>query len=240
MRSANRFLERFNSGERPASNQPERTQDGPGQRIVRVHGYEIEKLIAFGGQGTVYKARQKATGRNVAIKVPIGDTQRRPSTRYRFQREIELTARLDHPGIVRVFGDCELDDGRIGCVMEFVEGEPFDRWAAKQRVNGRAGTRRIIEVMSLVVDALAYAHQRAVMHRDLKPSNVIVTAEDLPRVLDFGLAKALDESRKSFATLTARSSARWCTPRRSRSATGMTRAICGPMSTLSAFCCSRL
>lgn len=202
MRSANRFLERFNSGEGLASTRHEGPHEGPGQRVVRIHGYEIEKLLAFGGQGSVYKARQKATGRDVAIKVPIGDTQRRPSTRYRFQREIELTARLDHPGIVRVFGDCELDDGRIGCVMEFVEGEPFDRWAARERVHGRAGTRRIIEVMSLVADAIAYAHQRAVMHRDIKPSNVVVTAEGAPRVLDFGLAKALDESGKSFATLT--------------------------------------
>lgn len=202
MRSANAFLARFNStggeGHAPDGRAPE----GPGLRAIHVSGYEVERLIAFGGQGTVYKARQKATGRDVAIKVPIGDTQRRPSTRFRFQREIELTARLDHPGIVRVFGDCSLDDGRIGCVMEFVEGLPVDRWASEQRPAGRAGVRRIIEVLTAVADAIAYAHIHAVMHRDIKPSNVVVTPEGSPRVLDFGLAKALNESGRTYATLT--------------------------------------
>lgn len=165
-------------------------------------GYAIDAVVDVGGQGVVYRARQVATGRVVAIKVPVGDAVRRPAKRYRFQREIELTARLDHPGIVHVLGDCAAPDGRVGCVMEFVVGQRFDDWAEAQRAEGATGRRRMIEAMRDVADAIAYAHQRAVLHRDLKPSNVIVTEDGRPRVLDFGLAKALDDGSGSFATMT--------------------------------------
>ena len=194
MRDANRFLSRFTS--RRANDLT--SEPDPG--TIRVAGYEVERLIAFGGQGAVYKARQRATGRTVAIKVPLGDALQRPSSRYRFQREIELTARLDHPGIVRVFGDCQLDDGRLACVMEFVEGEAIDRWADRVRAEGPESIRKTVEVMWHVADAIAYAHQHAVVHRDIKPSNVIVTADEQPHVLDFGLAKALGETGTSFVT----------------------------------------
>lgn len=197
MRSANRFLERFQSGGGEAPSDMVR-----GAEHLRAPGYRVSELIAFGGQGAVYRAVQTATGREVAIKVPIGDLQRRPSARYRFQREIELTARLNHPGIVRVLGACELDDGRVGCVMEFVEGVAFDRWARPLREQGAGSVRPIVEGAAHVADAIAYAHQRAVMHRDLKPSNVVVTDDGAPRVLDFGLAKVLGESAPSFATMT--------------------------------------
>ncbi len=197
MRSANIFLERFQSGAADREF-PSLADSG----TIRVPGYQIEGLVAIGGQGAVYRAVQDGTVRAVAIKVPLGDAVRKPSTRYRFQREIELTARLDHAGIVRVIGPCELVDGRVGCVMEFIEGEPFDRWAAARAELGHAAVRRIVEAAVQVADAIAYAHQRAVLHRDIKPSNVIVTESGKPCVLDFGLAKALDESAQSFATLT--------------------------------------
>ncbi len=196
MRSANRFLLRFQSREGTES---PRTAD---PESIQVDGYMIQSVVAFGGQGAVYKAIQAGTGRTVAIKVPLADTQSRPSSRYRFEREIELTARLDHPAIVRVIGPCELADGRIGCVMEFIEGERFDHWAQARRDSDRDAVRGIVEAGVRVADAIAYAHQRAVLHRDIKPSNVIVSAEGEPHVLDFGLAKALGESAQSFATLT--------------------------------------
>jgi WD40 repeat protein/tRNA A-37 threonylcarbamoyl transferase component Bud32 len=202
MRAAHAFLARFQQCSEAASSHDATALEGPSPRTIRVPGYEVDSLIALGGQGSVYKARQTATGRDVAIKVPLRDTQRRPSTRYRFQREIELTARLNHPGIVRVFGDCRLDDGRIGCVMEFVEGIPVDCWSNAARSEGSNGVRRIVELMTDVADAIAYAHQHVVMHRDIKPSNVIVTPEGKPRVLDFGLAKALNESGAPYSTQT--------------------------------------
>ncbi len=195
MRRANRFLERFRTGSEDATppGQPE-----PG--LVQIPGYRVLGLLAYGGQGAVYRAVQQGTEREVAVKVPIGSAQRRPSARYRFEREIELTARLDHPGIVRVLGACELRDGRLGCVMEFVNGVAFDRWAAAQRDRGKL--RGIVVAAEAIADAIAYAHQRAIIHRDIKPSNVIVTEDGTPRVLDFGLAKAIDGSGSSFATLT--------------------------------------
>lgn len=197
MRRANRFLQRFRTG-----GCGEQADTLPDPASIRIRGYDIQAVLAFGGQGTVYRAVQAGTGRPVAIKVPLGDTLRRPSARYRFQREIELTARLSHPGIVRVLGSCELADGRVGCVMEFIEGQPFDRWAQARRREGRAAVRQIVDAGARVADAIAFAHQRAVLHRDIKPSNVVVASGGTPHVLDFGLAKALDDSAASFATLT--------------------------------------
>lgn len=207
MRSAEGFLDRFRgplsrSAEAEGCDPGAPQVVGPGARPVIVEGYTVERLIAFGGQGAVYKARQKSTDRLVAIKVPLADTQRRPSTKYRFEREVELAARLDHPGVVRIIEACRLDDGRLGYVMEFVEGESFDRWAAGVRPDGQAGLRRIVAALADVADAIAYAHLRAVLHRDIKPSNVVVTREGRARILDFGLAKALDGSGSSFTTVT--------------------------------------
>jgi WD40 repeat protein/tRNA A-37 threonylcarbamoyl transferase component Bud32 len=202
MRSAHAFLARFRSGAPDARPDEDADRTSAAQHLVTAPGYTVKELVAFGGQGLVYRARQTATGRDVAIKVPIRNTQMRPSTRFRFQREIELTARLNHPGIVQVYGDCQLDDGRIACIMEFVEGKPIDRWASEVREQGAPGVRRIVELICGVSDAIAYAHQHAVMHRDIKPSNVIVTPVGSARVLDFGLAKALDESGAPFSTLT--------------------------------------
>lgn len=195
VRRANQFLERFRTGAADVA-----TLAGPEPSLAQIQGYNVLGLLSYGGQGAVYRAIQRRTSREVAIKVPIGDAQRRPSARYRFEREIELTARLDHPGIVRVLGACELNDGRLGCVMEFVHGETFDRWASRER--GRGSLRGIVAAAEAVADAIAYAHQRAIIHRDIKPSNVLVTENGTPRVLDFGLAKAIDNSGSSFATMT--------------------------------------
>lgn len=205
MRNANRFLDRFKSAvSRDSPPRPSVRATGlpSDSATIRIRGYQVQHVLAFGGQGAVYRAVQAGTGRAVAIKVPLGDSQRRPSIRYRFEREIELTAKLDHPAIVRVFGACELDDGRVGCVMECIEGQRFDAWAEAQRAEGRVSVRDIVEAAVKIVDAISFAHQRGVLHRDIKPSNVIVTAEDSPHVLDFGLAKALGDSKQSFETLT--------------------------------------
>ncbi|MBX3360787.1 MAG: serine/threonine protein kinase [Phycisphaeraceae bacterium] len=208
MRSAEGFLDRFRGpvarsrDEVERGLKPEHQRAMEGASPVVVEGYSVEGLVAFGGQGAVYKAVQRGTGRLVAIKLPLGDTQRHPSTRYRFEREVELAARLDHPGIVRIIEACRVEDGRLGYVMEYVEGETIDRWSMRTRADGAAGMRRIVAVMAEVADAIAAAHQRAVLHRDIKPSNVIVAGDGRARVLDFGLAKSLDASGSSFVTMT--------------------------------------
>ncbi len=195
MRKADLFLERFRTSVGDPPMQAPRDQETP-----LIAGYASVQLLAYGGQGVVYRAVQQGTSREVAIKVPLASAMRRASARYRFEREIELTARLDHPGIVRVLESCELGDGRLGCVMEFVRGEDFDRWSS--RVRERGEIRSVVEAVCEISDAIAYAHRRAVIHRDIKPSNVIVTEDGRARVLDFGLAKAIDEHESSFATVT--------------------------------------
>lgn len=163
-------------------------------------GYELEALLDFGGQGAVYRARETATGRSVAIKIPFGDPIRSPAKRYRFMRELELSSRLEHPAIVRTLGACEGRGGRLGCVMELVDGESFDDWMAARRREPN-GVRAIVEALLAIADAIVFAHQRAVLHRDLKPANVLFDREGRPMILDFGLAKALDQEG-SFATVT--------------------------------------
>ncbi|MCA9299815.1 MAG: serine/threonine protein kinase, partial [Phycisphaerales bacterium] len=197
MRRANRFLERFVSTERTAPMVPDVDHSS---LCPEVEGYRDLELHASGGQGLVYRAHHPSTGRQVAIKIPLGDMVRRPSTRYRFQREIELTARLDHPSIVRVFGDCATSDGRLGCVMEFAPGRPIDAWSDAHRGPDQASVRRLVETMREVCDAISYAHQRAILHRDIKPGNVLVDDDHRAHVLDFGLAKETDSDSCTFAT----------------------------------------
>lgn len=193
------FLDRFASAAEPT---PEATSSALRDELRHEFaGYEIVALLDFGGQGAVYRAIERSSGRAVAIKIPFGDPIRSPAKRYRFRREVELTGRLHHPSIVPVLAVCEGRGGRLGCVMELVEGTPFDAWTAARRAEPD-GRRAIVAAVAEVADAMAYAHRRAVLHRDLKAGNVLVGDDGRPRILDFGLAKALDDEAGSFATMT--------------------------------------
>ncbi|UCF16716.1 MAG: protein kinase, partial [Phycisphaerales bacterium] len=109
-----------------------------------------------------------------------------PKAQARFQREVELTARLDHPNIARIY-DSGLHQGMYYYAMELIEGAPLDQY-----VKGKSLSRtEILALMQRVCQAVLYAHLRAVIHRDLKPSNIIVDSDGRPHILDFGLAKAL-------------------------------------------------
>ncbi len=149
-------------------------------------------MIGRGGQGAVYKGVQPGTGRVVAIKrISVGgeEGERR---RERFRREVELAASLRHPGIVTIH---ELVDGDAAVVMEWIDGEDAHVWG--DRVRGEVGgdaesVRRIVRVVRRAAEAAAYAHARGVLHRDLKPSNILVDASDFPRIVDFGLARAVE------------------------------------------------
>lgn len=193
------FLDRFASAAEPT---PGATSSALRDELRHEFaGYEIVALLDFGGQGAVYRAIERSSGRAVAIKIPFGDPIRSPAKRYRFRREVELTGRLHHPSIVPVLAVCEGRGGRLGCVMELVEGTPFDAWTAARRAEPD-GRRAIVAAVAEVADAMAYAHRRAVLHRDLKAGNVLVGDDGRPRILDFGLAKALDDEAGSFATMT--------------------------------------
>ncbi|MFG0317529.1 MAG: serine/threonine-protein kinase, partial [Planctomycetota bacterium JB042] len=149
-----------------------------------VPGYRILGEIHRGGQGVVYRALQERTRRVVALKVLHGGPLAGPRERARFEREVQLLARLDHPGIVTVHDTGEAAGGTF-LVMDHVAGLPLDRWAAERRPS----LPERLDLFARICDAVHAAHLHGVIHRDLKPSNVRVTDDGAPRVLDFGLAK---------------------------------------------------
>ncbi len=108
--------------------------------------------------------------------------------RGRFQREVDLTARLEHPNIARVYDGGEIA-GLCFYAMELIDGLPLDQHVQQQSLS----RRQILELMKVICDAVQYAHQKGVIHRDLKPANILIDSAGQPRVLDFGLAKALLE-----------------------------------------------
>jgi hypothetical protein len=136
--------------------------------------------------GTVWRAVQQSTRREVALKLlkDIGFTS--GTARIRFEREVELAARLEHPHIARVY-DSGVRSGVYFYAMELVDGLPLDVYVAEQHLD----TAQILKLVRMIAKAVEHAHQRGVIHRDLKPSNILVTKDGQPHVLDFGLAKAL-------------------------------------------------
>ena len=149
--------------------------------------YEIISAIGAGGMGEVYRARDPKLGRDVAIKVLPEAFARDAERMARFQREAKVLASLSHPNIATIYG---LEDSAStrALVMELVEGPTLaDRIKAGPIPVGEA-----VRIARQIADALEYAHERGIIHRDLKPANVKVTNHDAIKVLDFGLAKALE------------------------------------------------
>jgi tetratricopeptide (TPR) repeat protein len=171
--------------------------------LTSIDGYELHEEIERGGQGIVYRATHRASGRLAAMKVMRGGATR---TRARLEREARLAARLRHPNIVTIHDCGELPDGRFGIAMEWVDGIPLDVWAARIRNDAArdASQRRarLLAVFSKLCDAIAHAHRHGVIHRDLKPTNVLVDADEEPRILDFGIAIESGSSASSRVTIT--------------------------------------
>lgn len=156
-------------------------------------GYEITGEIYRGGQGVVYKALQKSTKRTVAIKVVLRGAFATRRQRNRFEREIEIAARLRHPNIVTIHESGVTTDGSHYFVMEYVEGVALDTYWRNAEPGGDAGERIAgkLRMFAKICDAVNAAHQRGIIHRDLKPANILIDGAGEPRVLDFGLAKAV-------------------------------------------------
>jgi len=164
-----------------------------------IGGYEILRTIHQGGQGIVYAARQQSTRRLVAVKLLLMGRYATKRQRHRFEREIDLTATLDHPNIVTVFDSGITDDGRLYLVMRYVEGRPLDEYVADRSLS----IPQTLALFTKITEAVNYAHQRGVIHRDLKPSNILIDADGAPHLLDFGLAKhrdALEDAQRSVET----------------------------------------
>src|SRR5690606_26056813 len=132
----------------------------------------------------------------VALKLLNAVAEASPELRERFARERELLARLDHPGIARLLDGGILDDGRPFLAMEYVEGERIDLHAERLPLNER------IALFAKVCEAVADAHRCLVIHRDLKPANILVDPRGQPRLLDFGIARLIEDEDVSANTQT--------------------------------------
>jgi serine/threonine protein kinase len=154
---------------------------------LRLPGYSGFQLVAQGGEGAVYRARQDGLGRDVAIKaLQVVD----PATQARFRRELEITVRLgrQHPHIVTVLDTGTLPDGRPCIVMEFYDlGSLHDRL----RAHGPLPVAEVVAAGTAVSDALAFAHGQGFLHRDVKPQNVLVLPTSYV-LADFGIARGAD------------------------------------------------
>jgi eukaryotic-like serine/threonine-protein kinase len=162
--------------------------------------YTIESLIGEGGMGRVFAARQRVTGQKVALKVIRPGFVSSSSTR-RFRAEIAFLGRLQHENIAQVFAAGDLVNEGVHqpfVAMEFIEGLDFKTWCRGRSLRDRA------EILIQIANGVHHAHQRGIIHRDLKPENIMVTPKGRAKILDFGVARAIEGQSTSspHATMT--------------------------------------
>ena len=165
---------------------------------TRLGPYELLEEIGCGGMGEVYRA-VRADGqftKQVAVKL-VRAGYDKAFVLEKFRQERQILATLDHPNIARLLDGGTTEDGIPYLVMELVDGIPIDQYCDAHGTSVSGRLRLFLEVCA----AVHYAHQRLVIHRDLKPSNIMVTADGVPKLLDFGIAKILDPATASEATL---------------------------------------
>jgi len=154
--------------------------------------YEIVSPLGAGGMGEVYRATDKKLNRDVAIKVIPQQFVRDEQRLARFEREAQVLASLNHTNVASIYG-LEESGGAIALVMELVEGPTLE-----ERIKERAiPVAEALPIAKQIAEALEYAHERGIVHRDLKPANIKLTHDGKVKVLDFGLAKALQDDATS-------------------------------------------
>jgi serine/threonine protein kinase len=156
---------------------------------TRVGPYEISEMIDAGGMGEVYRARDTKLRREVALKVLPESFVNDPERVARFRREAQVVASLNHPHIAAIYG-LEESGGMLALVMELVDGPTL----AARITSGPLAIEEALRISGQIIDALEAAHERGIVHRDLKPGNVKITSDGAVKVLDFGLAKVLNQS----------------------------------------------
>ncbi|HEY6866164.1 MAG TPA: serine/threonine-protein kinase, partial [Candidatus Eisenbacteria bacterium] len=164
---------------------------------TRLGSYEIVAPLGAGGMGEVYRARDARLARDVAIKVLPDALAADPERLARFEREAKLLASMSHPGIAAIYG---LEDagGHPALVMEVVEGPTL----AERLARGPLPEDEALGVARQLAEALEYAHDRGIVHRDLKPANVKLRPDGAVKVLDFGLARAVQPDAAGGGDLT--------------------------------------
>jgi Tol biopolymer transport system component len=176
---------------------------------ARLGPYEILSLLGSGGMGEVYRAKDTKLGRDVAIKVLPDLFANDPERLARFRREAQMLASLNHPNIAHIHG-FEDSSGVHALVMELVEGEDL----AQRLKQGAIPLDEALPVATQIIEGLAAAHEQGIIHRDLKPANIKIRSDGTVKILDFGLAKALDPLASSAADAALANSPTLTTPAR--------------------------
>ena len=179
---------------------------------LRLGPYRLVEKLGEGGMGVVYRAERVDGGvtQQVAVKLLTG-VAAAPSMVERFRREREILARLDHPSIARLIDVGDDPDGLPYVVMEYVDGGPIDAYCDRAGL----GLRERLELLEAVCAAVDVAHRSLVVHRDLKPSNVLVTRGGEPKLVDFGIARRLDDEDATLGT-SRLLTPRWASPEQLR------------------------
>jgi Tol biopolymer transport system component len=157
--------------------------------------YTVTAHLGTGGMGEVWRARDARLGRDVALKLIPAAFAREPERLARFQREAQLLASLNHPGIAAIYGLEQVDAAQV-LVLELVEGPTL----ADRLAEGRLPVAEALPIALQMAEAIEAAHEKGIVHRDLKPANVKIAPDGRVKILDFGLAKALAEDAASSAS----------------------------------------
>ena len=155
----------------------------------QVGAYELVRRLDRGGMSVVYLARRRDPEKKVVVKL-IQEGMDRPEIQQRFLKEREILAQLIHPNIATLHDGGTTEEGQPYFVMEYIEGEPIDRYCERENLTSEARIRLVQKVCR----AVHFAHCNLVVHRDLKPDNILVTSGGEPKLLDFGIAKLLGDS----------------------------------------------
>ena len=177
----------------PSQSEPQPLTAAEGLRPPRlspgfaIGQYQVQSLLDVGGMGEVYRARDTILGRDVAIKILSRDLCSDPSRVARLEREARLLAALNHPHIAAIYG-LEDAEGTKALVLELVEGPTLEDRIAQ----GAIPIDEALRIVKQIAEALEAAHEPGLIHRDLKPANIKVRDDGTVKVLDYGLAKAME------------------------------------------------
>src|SRR5262252_778941 len=150
--------------------------------------YRITEEISRGGMGIVYRATDTRLNRDVALKVLPEDLMHDPERRRRFVQEAQAASSIEHPNVAVIY-DADEADGQTYIAMELVRGQKMSDWLAR----GRPPVGQALELGTEIASGLSRAHERQIVHRDLKPANVMVTDDGHAKIIDFGIAKLLEQ-----------------------------------------------
>lgn len=166
---------------------------------LQIGSWRVLDLIGEGGSGSVYRAEREADGyvQRAALKL-LRVGLRDPQEQARFRRERRILARLEHPAIARLIDGGFTPEGVPWFALEYIEGEAVTRWCDQRRLAVGERLRLFVEIC----DAVDAAHRALIVHRDLKPANILVDAQGRPHLLDFGIAKLLDDADNDDDTRT--------------------------------------